>query len=175
MQLSPERSGVAAANRVVSRPLRVSAPTLNRTPGRVSMALPTPSMHPIPRAARPIVLGLLLLASLSGCDLFRFALVRPDHDAVALGTAAALPSKNQQRVSQFVFIADTELAPYQPLFSELSHMREDLVTLLKLPNPTALVNVYLFEDRDRYERFMHARYPDLPLRRAFFVAQPRGM
>src|SRR5262249_19190403 len=35
--------------------------------------------------------------------------------------------------------------------------------------------VYLFEDQERYESFMRAKYPDLPKRRAFFVAQPRGV
>src|SRR5207244_8187865 len=36
-----------------------------------------------------------------------------------------------------------------------------------------IIQVYLFEDRDKYDRFMKIRYPDLPKRRAFFVAQPR--
>src|SRR5262249_51163110 len=44
---------------------------------------------------------------------------------------------------------------------------------LRLPSSNTLVQVYLFEDRDRYEKFMQAKYPDLPRRRAFFVAQPR--
>ena len=35
--------------------------------------------------------------------------------------------------------------------------------------------VYLFEDEKRYERYMKAKYPDLPRRRAFFVAQPRSV
>src|SRR5262249_22145501 len=30
-------------------------------------------------------------------------------------------------------------------------------------------------DKERYERFMKSRYPDLPKRRAFFVAQPRAV
>ena len=137
------------------------------------MALPTTLTRPLRQLVWPLVC--LLPIVLTGCDLFHFNLLRPDRDAATVGAPAALPNKNQQRVSQFVFIADSELGQYQPLFTELGHMREDLVTLLKLPNPTALVNVYLFEDREHYERFMRARYPDLPLRRAFFVAQPRGM
>ncbi|MFL5338882.1 MAG: hypothetical protein ACJ8F7_01845 [Gemmataceae bacterium] len=135
------------------------------------MALP-PTLKMLRRATASLVVGLPLL--LAGCDLFRMSLVHNDRDAIA-APSAALPSRYQHRVSQFVFISDSELGPYQPLLTELSHMREDVVTLLKLPNPTALVNVYLFEDRERYEQFMKVRYPDLPLRRAFFVAQPRGM
>src|SRR5262249_6328765 len=54
---------------------------------------------------------------------------------------------------------------------------EDVHRELKLPtariyNP---IQVYLFENRDYYERFMRSQYPDLPMRRAFFVAQPRGV
>jgi hypothetical protein len=33
--------------------------------------------------------------------------------------------------------------------------------------------VYLFESKERYDRFMHAVYPNLPPRRAFFIAQQR--
>ena len=29
--------------------------------------------------------------------------------------------------------------------------------------------------QDRYERFMKAKYPELPRRRAFFLAQPRRL
>src|SRR5262249_55029055 len=46
---------------------------------------------------------------------------------------------------------------------------------LRLPSSNTLVQVYLFEDRERYEQFMQTRYPDLPRRRAFFVAQPRSI
>src|SRR5262249_53644788 len=46
---------------------------------------------------------------------------------------------------------------------------------LQLPAANTVIHVYLFEDRDRYDRFMRAKYPDLPRRRAFFVAQPRGV
>src|SRR5262249_19533754 len=33
--------------------------------------------------------------------------------------------------------------------------------------------VYLFEDRDRFERFLEVKHPDLPKRRAFFIGEPR--
>src|SRR5207244_5086283 len=46
---------------------------------------------------------------------------------------------------------------------------------LQLPSSNTLIQVYLFQDREKYEHFMHIRYPDLPKRRAFFVAQPRSV
>jgi hypothetical protein len=85
------------------------------------------------------------------------------------------PGKHQFRVSQFVFLYDFDLKPDQPIFRELEKLRDQVHKELQLPSATTLVQVYLFEDRERYERFMRAKYPELPKRRAFFVAQPRGV
>jgi hypothetical protein len=83
------------------------------------------------------------------------------------------PAKYQFAVSPFVFHSDFELKRDLPLFKELATLRDQVCKELKLPSGNAPVKVYVFEDRDRYERFMQAKYPDLPKRRAFFVAQPR--
>jgi uncharacterized protein DUF1570 len=85
------------------------------------------------------------------------------------------PGKRSFRVSQFCFLSDFELKADQPLFRELGRLPDQVAKELQLPPASTLVQVYVFEDKDRYERFMHARYPDLPKRRAFFVAQPRGV
>jgi hypothetical protein len=85
----------------------------------------------------------------------------------------SLPGKCQYRVSQYLFLADFEIQRDMPLFQELADMREDVRKTLQLPASTNLVQVYLFEDSDRYEKFMKSKYPDLPKRRAFFIAQPR--
>lgn len=116
-----------------------------------------------------------ILATACGCNLFRFAVVHPERDPPSVGPAP-LPHKFQQKVEQFVLISDFEFVD-PPLFKDLRRLHKDVNDELKLPaarssNP---ILVYLFEDRDHYERFMHSRYPDLPMRRAFFVAQPRGV
>lgn len=85
------------------------------------------------------------------------------------------PNKRSLRVSQFVFLSDFELKQDLPLFRELSALRDQVYKELQLPPAHTLVQVYVFEDRDRYERYMRARYPELPKRRAFFVAQPRSV
>ena len=95
-------------------------------------------------------------------------------DASSQASAApAPPSKHSFRIAPYVFLSDFDVPQDQPLFQELAGMRDQIYKELQLPPGNAVVQVYLFEDRDRYERFMQARYPDLPLRRAFFVAQPR--
>ena len=125
---------------------------------------------------------LLGLGSLAGCQLVQLLPVHPDKTdppkidsarAVAESCTGNLPGKYQYRVSQYLFLADFEIKRDLPLFKELVELREQVHKSLQLPPSTTLVQVYLFEDSDRYERFMKAKYPDLPKRRAFFIAQPR--
>jgi hypothetical protein len=85
------------------------------------------------------------------------------------------PGKRSLRVAQFLFLYDFDLKRDQSLFRELEKLHDQVYRELKLPSSGTLVHVYLFEDKDSYERFMRSRYPDLPKRRAFFVAQPRGV
>jgi len=97
---------------------------------------------------------------------------RPEND----GPTADAPGKRPAfRVSQFVFYADFDVDRRLPIFTELANLRDQVYKDLQLPSANTLVHVYLFEDKPRYERFMKARYPDLPKRRAFFVAQPRAV
>jgi hypothetical protein len=108
-----------------------------------------------------------------GCNTFRLMPQTKDEKADK-DPALVLPGKHSQRISQYVFLYDFELKKEVPLFQELADLREQVYKELELPAASnTLVQVYLFEDKDRYERFMHAKYPDLPKRRAFFVAQPR--
>jgi hypothetical protein len=116
----------------------------------------------------------LLLFTL-GCHSFKLAPSTADGKGEK-DPALVLPGKHSSRVSQFVFLYDFELKKDVPLFDELGELRDQVYKELQLPNSgTTFVQIYLFEDRDRYERFMHAKYPDLPKRRAFFVAQPRSV
>jgi hypothetical protein len=57
----------------------------------------------------------------------------------------------------------------------LADLRDQVHKELQLPTANTLIQVHLFDDRQRYESFMRMRYPDLPKRRAFFVAQPRSV
>src|SRR5262245_1552831 len=131
------------------------------------------------QAARALLLPPLLLflaLPATGCHSLRLfpppadKTVKPEKDG---GQAA--PGKYTLRVSQFAFLSDVELKRDLPIFRELTDLQTDVYRELQLPSANTVVQVYLFEDRDRYERFMRAHYPDLPRRRAFFVAQPRAV
>jgi hypothetical protein len=115
-----------------------------------------------------------LLGLIGGCNLLRFRVTPPDRPVKVAekDAATAEPSKHTVRLSQYAFHSDFELKRDLPLFTELGALRDHVYRELQLPESTSLVQVFIFENRERYERFMRARYPDLPKRRAFFVAQP---
>ncbi len=128
----------------------------------------------IPGACRRLPLLLLLsLAATGGCH---FLQLKPQAgDPPEKDSFPGTPGKHSFRVSQYIFLADFDIPRNLPLFRELSSLRDQVYKELQLPPSATLVQVYLFEDRDRYQRFMQAKYPDLPKRRAFFVAQPRRL
>jgi hypothetical protein len=105
---------------------------------------------------------------LTGCD----SLMKSGDPSPAASIAPPpLPGKaGTQRISQFVFYSDLPLKANAPLFAELSQLRDQIFRDLQLPPSGTVVQVYLFDDQDKYERYMRYRYPELPKRRAFFVA-----
>lgn len=84
------------------------------------------------------------------------------------------PGKSAVRLSQYVFYSDFELDRTSPIFAELAELRDQVFRELALPPGNTVVQVFLFEDFDKYKDYMQARYPDLPRRRAFFISQPRA-
>lgn len=131
------------------------------------------SLHPNALNLRPSSFVLAALLAL-GCNALRLA-PAPVDKPPEKEPALTLPGKKQQRVSQFVFASDFEIQRDLPLFVELAQLRDQVYKELQLPAANTVVQVYLFENRDRYEKYMKAKYPDLPKRRAFFVAQPRAV
>jgi hypothetical protein len=131
-------------------------------------------LRPLRRPARLLACALALVA---GCHSLGFLTqekgdARPGPQA-PLVAASGAPGKYSFRIAPYVFLSDFEVKRDQPLFKELEDLRDQVYKELALPPGTAAVQVYLFEDRARYTRFMQTRYPDLPTRPAFFVAQPR--
>jgi hypothetical protein len=134
-------------------------------------------MSGFPRCAS--LLAAACLGLFVGCHSFKipgFGGDKPEgtEQPVPLGR----PGKFSFRVSQYVFYSDFEIKRDQPIFRELSDLREQVFKELQLPSPAAdsLVHVHLFGDKDSYERFIQTKYPDLPNRRAFFMEeQPHGL
>jgi hypothetical protein len=122
-----------------------------------------------------------VLAWMLGCQSFKFGLQSldgsPDKDDRdhPLATVPGAPGKYSFRLAPYVFLSDFEVNRDLPIFQELVSLRDQVYRELQLPPSTAAVQVYLFEDRDRYEQFIKTKYPDLPPRPAFFVANPRTL
>ena len=87
----------------------------------------------------------------------------------------APPGNHNFRISQIVFLSDVPINQNLPIFKDLANLREQVYRDLRLPPSNTEIWVYLFEDKARYEKFMHAKHPELPDRRAFFVAQARRL
>jgi hypothetical protein len=128
---------------------------------------------------RTPVLAAACLGLLVGCHTFRMPGSGGDKtDKVEKETVAGRPNKYSFRVSQYVFYSDFEVKRDQPIFRELSDLRDQVYKELQLPPPGSdtLIHVYLFADKDSYEDFIRSRYPGLPDRRAFFMEeQPHGL
>jgi len=107
-----------------------------------------------------------------GCHLFNLSPSPADKPPPDVAGPVA-PGKHWFRESQFVFLYDFDLPREQPLFRELVDLRGQVYKELQLPSSRATVQVYVFQDREHYEQFMTARHPELPKRRAFFLAQAR--
>jgi hypothetical protein len=114
------------------------------------------------------------LGLLAACDSFRLNLLT--HAKVEENPAQpARPKQYSFRLAPYIFSADFEIKRTQPLFTELAQLGDQVYRTLQLPPGDATVQVFLFENRPRYDQFMQAHYPKLPQRRAFFVAIQRTM
>jgi hypothetical protein len=125
------------------------------------------------RLLQALVLAFLSGTVASGCHLFPLTPAGPDR--AERDNVPGAPGKFSYRVSQFVFLSDFEVQKNLPIFRELANLREQVYKELQLPTSNTIVQVFLFEDKDRYERFMQLKHPNLPKRRAFFMAQPRRL
>jgi hypothetical protein len=128
-------------------------------------------IHPL---AALVTLALLVLAVTLGCTSSPFFNTTPDVPRVETGPVPDAPGKYSLRAGPFLFLSDIKLPPNNPLFQDLTGLPDQIGRELKLANANSLVHVFLFEERDRYEKFMSGKYPWLPKRRAFFVVQPRS-
>ncbi len=89
--------------------------------------------------------------------------------AGGLAGRLTLPERNTLVRGQLEIHSDFPLAAHHRLFEELTAQREDLCRRLSLPRSDEPIQVYLFENPDRFHEFMRLHHPGFPDRRAFFV------
>jgi hypothetical protein len=134
-------------------------------------------------AALALAGGLIGLPS--GCET-----ARPDHAPEPIARSAEPapptsaqavvtppPGKHSTRRGCCVFYYDFDLPKDDPVFLDIDALPDQISSELKLPPGNAIVQVFLFDTQERYERFMFTpkvgRYWKQPPRRAYFFAEPR--
>jgi hypothetical protein len=142
-------------------------------------------LSPRNRARLRIVIASLttaLLALPAGCELLN---LDRQPEPVARSTDAAesppqpctLPGKFATRRGCYVFYHDFDLDQNDPLFEPLDALPDQISSELRLPPTNTIIQVFLFDTQERYERYMfhpkNGRYRHLPSRRAYFITEPR--
>lgn len=132
-----------------------------------------------------VAASVALLCALPGCEALRSDVtppsetrgvdVAPPPSAVPISAiSTAPPGKKHTRGGFYVLYHDFEFDKSDPLFAELDALPEQVLGELKLPPTNSIVQVFLFDTQERYERYMRAKYRNLPPRRAYFIAEPRA-
>lgn len=87
----------------------------------------------------------------------------------ALRNNSSLPQSDHLVRDQLVFNCDFRLPRKHRLLDELTAKRTDISERLLLPTSDEPINVFLFEDENRFRKYMQKHHPTFPRRRAFFV------
>lgn len=85
------------------------------------------------------------------------------------------PHVHQLKTDAFVIRSNFEISEDAPLVDELTTLKAEITETLSLKKQRDPVVVYLFSDEESYRRYMHATWPNLPPRRAYFVGTSREL
>lgn len=127
---------------------------------------------------RSLTVAALAFLLTFGCNSFSLHLLSRDKHEKALADprpTSPPPGRYSFRIAPYVFLSDFKIDPDKPLFQELAKLRDQVYGDLQLTPGRSPILVYLFENKERYEEYMHAAYPTLPARRAFFIQQQRAL
>ena len=117
---------------------------------------------PGPRHRLPALV--LILAGLCGCQ-----------GCASMGLdrgKTLVPTGFQTRTGPFLICTNSRLDPGAPVVRELNALETQLVSTLRLqvdPKEDP-IEIYLLDDRQAFDHFLQFHYPNLPRRRAFFLA-----
>ena len=121
--------------------------------------------RPLPAHA-PLCLALMIAVSLLSCGC---------RTTRSQTFSSERPQSHTWATDHFIVHSDDPLLPSDPLIQTLQEVRNQLVSLLQLPDQRDLVHVYLFSDEASYRWYMQSTWRDLPPRRAYFVGTTREL
>lgn len=84
-------------------------------------------------------------------------------------TVPELPGDHMLVRDQLVIYSDESLPRKHRVFEELAALRDDVTGQLELPVSDEPIHVHLFDSAEKFQRFLKAKYPGVPSRRAIFV------
>jgi hypothetical protein len=87
----------------------------------------------------------------------------------------ALPKRLAMENEHVLVRSDVKLPKDHPLLRDLDNLRDEIADTLNLPVQKQPVTVYLFSDELSYAKYIQARYPLLPPRRAYFVGTSKEL
>ena len=113
------------------------------------------------RPSRTMLAVTLMLATVTGCA------------TIGDRGQPLVPSRPQPRIGPFVVFTNQPQTGEDSTIRLLSTLRAEVETTLGLHvEPDAPpIEVYILDDRKAFEHFLTFYYPELPQRRAFFIAQ----
>lgn len=83
----------------------------------------------------------------------------------------SLPKEHELRAGSSILVSDLPLSRQHTLVSQIETLPEEVCRELQLPLSQQIVQIYLFADRAKYDAYMSCQFPELPPRRAFFIAR----
>jgi len=98
---------------------------------------------------------------------------RPQATAT-LNPTTGKPWVDWRVVGPFVVRAEFGLGPYQGLLGELGQLQVDLVRYLGVPPARQWIELYLFDTKRTYAKYLEGHLPEVPYRPALFV-KSRGV
>ena len=121
-------------------------------------------MDRIARSSPPRIVrhaGLLLLASVAGCATMGIK-----------GGKPLVPTAFQVRTGPYIICTNDRLEVDAPVVRQLQSLEKQVQDTLglKVDPGEHPVEVYILDDRKSFDHFLTFYYPDLPHRRAFFLA-----
>ena len=114
---------------------------------------------PLARSNRHVTIGRRLL----GCIALVAIVIAA---ATAKWIGAADRSHHGQPLSPFRCHADFPLEAAAPAIADLDRLQTDLVETLRVEPTREPIDLFLFVETKAYIDFVHARYPQVPYRRA---------
>lgn len=69
----------------------------------------------------------------------------------------------------FVCRADFSLKGHESVFAELAEIQQDLIKKFGIPPGGERIEIYLFQGRSSYNRFVKRWFPEVPTRRALYI------